>query len=129
MNNSKRAEGVISIYDVAKLLKENAKFHCRYDYYDLGRSNSPRYTCTYIREDGSEAVLISVRYAGGGGVNKRLFSLWPGLYKHHREYGDGSEIVVHEDNTISTIKVDSKGRIKALTGPLASPQSDEGSSS
>ncbi|MCF6433161.1 MULTISPECIES: hypothetical protein [unclassified Leisingera] len=121
--NSKRAEGVISINDVAKLLKENAKFHCRYDYYDLGRSNSPRYTCTYILEDGAEEALISVRYAGGG-VNKRLFSLWPGLYKHHREYGDGSELVVHEDDTISTIKVDGKGRIKAITGPLASAQNN-----
>ena len=115
---SKRAAGVISIDGVTELQKANAKFQCRYDYHDLGRSNSPRYTCTYLLQGGAEEVLISMRFAEGG-VRARLFALWPGLFKHHRKYGDGSQIVIHDDNRISTIMVDKKGRIKALTGPLA----------
>lgn len=115
---SKRAAGVISIDGVMKLKKENATFQCRYEFHDFGRSNSPRYTCTYILPNGSEEVLISMRFAEGG-VQERLFALWPGLFKHHRQYGDGSQIVLHDDNRISTVTVDKKGKIKAITGPLA----------
>lgn len=115
---NKRAKGVISIDGVAKLQKENAKFHCRYDFYDLGRSNSPRYTCTYILPDGTEEVLISMRFSEGG-VHERLFALWPGLFKHHRQYGDGTHIVVHDDNRISTVEYEDSGRIVPVTGPLA----------
>ena len=115
---NKRAAGVISIDGVAKLQKANARFHCRYNYHDLGRSNSPQYTCTYILPNGAEEALISMRFAEGG-VRERLFALWPGLFKHHRQYGDGSHIIVHDDNRISTIEVDAKGRIKPITGPLA----------
>jgi len=122
---SKRAAGVISINDVVKLQKENAKFHCRYDFYDLGRSNSPRYSCTYILADGSEEALISMRIAEGE-VRERLFALWPGLFKHHRQYGDGTQIVVHDDNRISTLEIDTKGRVRPVTGPLATGETVTG---
>lgn len=115
--NPNRVKGIISVDLVRELQARGIEFRCRYDLLDYDRTDTPRYLCVYLLENGSEETLITTRVGKGGGKNRR-FSLWPGLFKHHEEYGDGSHLIVHPDYRISTVRVDENG-ITPLTGPLA----------
>ncbi len=95
----KRHHALITINGVRSLLKSNQEFHCRYDLVEMTNGH-PSYQCIYII-DGKENVLIRSILTDRG-VQPRVFKFWPGFWRHHREYGDGSDILVDKDYIITT---------------------------
>jgi hypothetical protein len=63
-------------------------------------NGKPRYQCIYIVE-GKERILIG-SLTTERGVEPRYFTFWPGLFRHHHEFGDGSDITVGEDFIVTT---------------------------
>ena len=51
------------------------------------------------RGPGPEAILVSTRF-GPYGPEPRLFNIWPGLFKHHHEFGDGRTLCFDSDYSI-----------------------------
>jgi len=95
----KRKYQLITIKGVRALMAEGSAFQCRYDLIEL-IDGKPRYQCIYLTE-GRESILISDRVSENG-VEPRLFNVWPGLFKHHFEFGDGTELCFDRDFIITT---------------------------
>lgn len=95
----KRKYQLITIRGVRALVSEGVAFQCRYDLIEL-TNGKPRYQCIYLAA-GKESILISDRVSENG-VEPRLFNLWPGLFKHHFEFGDGTDLTFNSDLIITT---------------------------
>ncbi len=83
-----RDQILITIDGVKDLIGSGTGFRCRYELVGFTDDGKPRYQCVYLREGEPEAVLVSTRF-GPYGPEARLFNIWPGLFKHHHEFGDG----------------------------------------
>lgn len=95
----KRKYQLITIKGVRALMSEGVAFQCRYDLIEL-TNGKPRYQCIYLAA-GKESILISDRVSENG-VEPRLFNLWPGLFKHHFEFGDGTDLTFDRHLIITT---------------------------
>ena len=95
----KRKYQLITIKGVRALMSEGVAFQCRYDLIEL-TNGKPRYQCIYL-VGGKESILISDRVSENG-VEPRLFNLWPGLFKHHFEFGDGTDLTFDRHLIITT---------------------------
>lgn len=95
----KRQYQLITIRGVKALMADGARFQCRYDLVELS-DGKPRYQCIYLVGD-KESILISDRVSEQG-VEPRLFNFWPGLFKHHFEFGDGTDLTIGRDFIITT---------------------------
>jgi hypothetical protein len=95
----KRQYQLITIKGVRALMSGSSKFLCRYDLVEL-IDGKPRYQCIYI-VNGKESILISDRVSENG-VEPRLFNFWPGLFKHHFEFGDEADLTIGRDFIITT---------------------------
>ena len=95
----KRQYKLITIKGVRALMAGSVRFQCRYDLIEL-INGKPRYQCIYL-VDGKESILISDRVSENG-VEPRLFNVWPGLFKHHFEFGDGTDLAFDRDFIITT---------------------------
>ena len=96
---TKRKYQLITIKAIKALMETGADFQCRYDLIELA-NGKPRYQCIYITGD-KESILIADRVSENG-VEPRLFSLWPGLLKHHFEFGDGTDLTIDRNYIITT---------------------------
>ena len=56
--------------------------------------------CIYLREGEPEAILVSTRITPLG-PEARYFNIWPGLFKHHLEFGDGRDLRFGADYNIT----------------------------
>ena len=95
----KRKYQLITIKGVRALMERGSDYQCRYDLVEF-TDGKPRYQCIYL-VDGKESILISDRTSERG-VEPRLFNFWPGLFKHHFEFGDGSDLCVGSDYILTT---------------------------
>ena len=95
----KRHYELITINGVRSLLKNNQEFQCRYDLVEMSNGR-PRYQCIYIVE-GKERILIG-SLTTERGVEPRYFTLWPGLFRHHHEFGDDSDLTINKDFIVTT---------------------------
>lgn len=95
----KRHHVLITITGVKALLKSKTEFRCRYDLVDL-TDGTPSYNCVYLF-DNKEHILTISRVTEEG-LAARSFKLWPGLFKHHFEFGDGTNLGFEKDFTIHT---------------------------
>lgn len=95
----KRKYQLITIKGVKALMTDGPRFQCRYDMVEL-IDGKPRYQCIYLVGD-KESILISDRVSENG-VEPRLFNVWPGLFKHHFEFGDGTNLSFDRDFIITT---------------------------
>ena len=86
-----RDQILITIDGVKDLIGSGVDFRCRYELVGFTDDGKPRYQCVYLREGEPEAVLVSTRF-GPFGPEARLFNIWPGLFKHHHEFGDGRDL-------------------------------------
>lgn len=85
-------------------------FQVRYDLVKLGvKSAAPAYNCVYI-VDGREYVLVATNARPSGFIEERKLGLWPGVFKHHDQYGDGTVLVLDPKlQTISTWRINPNG--------------------
>ncbi|ETX13523.1 hypothetical protein OCH239_10045 [Roseivivax halodurans JCM 10272] len=95
-----RDQILITIDGVKDLIGSGVDFRCRYELVGFTDDGKPRYQCVYLREREPEAVLVSTRF-GPYGPEARLFNIWPGLFKHHHEFGDGRNLCFGSDYTIA----------------------------
>lgn len=95
----KRHYELITIKGVRALLKSNQEFQCRYDLVEMS-NGKPSYQCIYLVA-GKEKILIRDRTSERG-VEPRIFNFWPGLFRHHHEFGDSSNITVEKNYLITT---------------------------
>ncbi|MFK7943123.1 MAG: hypothetical protein AB8B85_09455, partial [Paracoccaceae bacterium] len=95
----KRKYQLITIKGVKSLMTDGSRFQCRYDLVELN-DGTPRYPCIYL-VDGRESILITDRVSAHG-IEARLFNIWPGLFKHHFEFGDGTDLAFGSDFIITT---------------------------
>lgn len=101
-----RRTGLLTLEDVRDLISQGTPFDVRYDLIRSGDDAQPRYQCSYVVQEGAETVHYTlVRYKPGvHGPEPRVFSLWPGLVRHHREFGDGTDLrLAVADWTLTTI--------------------------
>ncbi len=94
-----RDQILITIDGVKDLIESGARFRCRYELVEFTDDGKPRYQCVYLREGEPEAMLVSTRF-GPYGPEPRLFNIWPGLFKHHHEFGDGRTLCFEHDYSI-----------------------------
>lgn len=97
----KRRYSLITIEGVKELIQSGQEFRCRYDLVGHSKDGKPTYNCVYIAPDGSESILISTR-ATVAGVEARKFNIWTGLFAHHFEFGDGTELSFNKDYLVRT---------------------------
>lgn len=95
---------LITLQGVKELLSGKRGFACEYAFVGRSQDGKPKYNVIYDF-DGKKYILVKTKFDLEG-PKARTLNLWPGLYYHHREYGDGSSLVLHNDDTISTIPVD-----------------------
>ena len=112
----KKSYSLITFEGVKELIQAGTKFRCRYDLVGYAKDGRPNYNCVYIDGDGRESVLIATR-ATVGGVEERKFSIWSGIFAHHFEFGDGTELSFDKEFLVRTGDV--KG-VKDLEGEQAS---------
>jgi hypothetical protein len=92
---------LITLDGVKDLLTRRVAFDCRYDFLGVASDGIPKYHCIYLY-DGQEAMLVLSRL-GKLGPAAREFNLWPGLFKHHKEFGGGSALCINNDWEINCI--------------------------
>ena len=95
-----RHQILITIDGVKDLIKSGNGFRCRYEFVGFTDDGKPRYQCIYLRTGVPEAVLVSTRF-GPLGPEPRYFNIWPGLFKHHLEFGDGRDLRFGADYAIT----------------------------
>ena len=95
-----RDQILITIDGVKDLIGSGVDFRCRYELVEFTDDGKPRYQCVYLRAGEPEAILVSTRF-GPYGPEPRLFNIWPGLFKHHREFGDGRALCFDIDYAIT----------------------------
>ncbi len=101
---SKRYSNLIFIRHVKGLIAREAKFQTRYDLVGFAVNGTPQYTCNYIYRDENGLLLdepLGSERQSRRGQERRRLGLWPGLLKHHFEWGDGSAITI-DSNFIIT---------------------------
>lgn len=107
----KKSYSLITIEGVKELIQTGEDFRCRYDLVGYAKDGRPTYNCVYIAADGSESILIGTR-ATVGGVQPRNFNIWSGLFAHHFEYGDGTELSFNSEYLVRTGDVQGQNEIK-----------------
>ena len=95
-----RDQILITIDGVKDLIESGVDYRCRYELVGFTDDGKPRYQCVYLRAGEPEAILVSTRF-GPHGPEPRLFNIWPGLFKHHREFGDGRALCFDIDYAIT----------------------------
>ena len=91
---------LITIDGVKDLMRSGITFRCRYELVGFTDDGKPRYQCVYLRDGMPEAILVSTRF-GPYGPDARLFNIWPGLFRHHFEFGDGRPLCFDSDYNIA----------------------------
>lgn len=96
----KRGQILMTIDGVKDLIASGTAFRCRYELVEFTDDGKPRYQCVYLREGEPEAVLVSTRF-GPYGPDARLFNIWPGLFRHHLDFGDGRALCFDAEYNIA----------------------------
>ena len=107
----KKSYSLITIEGVKELIQAGEDFRCRYDLVGYAKDGRPIYNCVYIAADGSESILIGTR-ATIGGVEARKFSIWSGIFAHHFDYGDGTELSFDKEYLVRTGDVKGRNEIE-----------------
>ena len=87
----KLPETFINSEEVRRRQKAGERLRVRYE--PLPWTGRPAFAAVYTLEDGSERTFVSMRIRNRRFEPKAL-ALWPGVWSHHVEYGDGGPIVV-----------------------------------
>ena len=95
-----RDQILITIDGVKDLIASGVAFRCRYELVGFTDDGKPRYQCIYLRDREPEAILVSTRITPYG-PEPRYFNIWPGLFKHHLEFGDGRPLCIDGDYNIA----------------------------
>ncbi len=83
---------MITAVGVSELQHNGTKYEIRYELVELTEQEEPKYIAVYTIDGwDNEAVYISTNFRTGG-PKARLFSIWPGIVKHHRQFGNGKTI-------------------------------------
>lgn len=101
-----RRTGLLTIEDVRDSISEGTPFDVRYELVRSGDDAQPRYRCIYVVTEDDETVHYTlVGYKPGlHGAEPRTFSIWPGLVRHHREYGGDTDLRLSVvDWTLTTV--------------------------
>lgn len=112
MADNKRQYTVVTIEMVRGLKEDQVPFTCRYEFIGLASLGRPKYHCIYSSPSYVGALCKSK--ISRAGAEPREFDLWPGLIKHHQEFGDGRILCVKSDYTIESITPEGLEAAQAL---------------
>ena len=104
----KRRNTLITIEGVKELINEGRDFTCEYLLVGFTVDGKPRYQVFYLHGD-ERAHLIAAKVQAQGGSAPRVFNLWPGLVRHHQEYGDGRPLTVVVSKSLGESGIDGDG--------------------
>lgn len=94
---------LVTIDGVKAWSAQGIVFQCHYDLIGFTGDGKPQYRCVYMKgEEDKPFVLVATR-VGEEGPDVRLFNIWPGLFKHHHEFGDGRRLCFDKDFDISLV--------------------------
>lgn len=96
---------LITLDGVKELIADNVNFECRYELIGHAPNGIPRYSCIYLFDE-KEAILVLSRLGNTGGPKTREFNLWPGLFKHHEDFG--SKTLLQVDATTLEVTIGPK---------------------
>ncbi|KEJ96868.1 hypothetical protein SAMN05444149_1049 [Pseudosulfitobacter pseudonitzschiae] len=97
---------LITIDGVKDWLAKGIRFHCDYDLIGFTQDGKPRYRCIYVLPDADKPFVLVTTRIGKHGPEVRLFNIWPGLFKHHHEFGDGRMICFDGSFGLALAQVD-----------------------
>ena len=83
---------LITIDGVKDLTARGVSFQCNYDLAGFTEDGKPQYRCIYMPSDDPNWFVLVATRVGKHGPDVRLFNIWPGLFKHHHEFGDGRSL-------------------------------------
>jgi hypothetical protein len=112
MADNKRQYTVVTIDMVRGLIEDQVPFTCRYEFIGLASLGRPKYHCIYTSPTFVGALCKS-KISRAGAV-AREFDLWPGLFRHHHEFGDGRILCINSDYTIESITPDGLNAAQAF---------------
>lgn len=81
----------INAADIRRLKELGEPFRVRYE--PQPWTGQPTFVAIYTLKDGTERAYVKMLVSKSGVAPKAL-TLWPGVWRHHREYGDGEPLVL-----------------------------------
>lgn len=105
---AKRPTDEVTLFATIDLVKQWQKsgnaFTIAYEPEGFTADGKPQYRATYtLTDNGQRDALVSTHLTEHG-PDVRLFNLWPGLFKHHHEFGDGRKLVFDDAFGVSLIE-------------------------
>jgi hypothetical protein len=95
-----RSLALITVEGIKDLKRRGVSYRVRYELVEPADGRRPpRYRCIYDVSGSGEALLVGARISKHG-PEERHFLLWPGLFAHHLEFGDGEPVCVFPDYSI-----------------------------
>ena len=96
-----RSFPLITVEGIKDLRRRGVSFRVRYELVEPADGRRPpRYRCIYDIAGSGPQLLVGSRITARG-PGERTFLLWPGLFAHHAEFGDGRAVCVHADYSIT----------------------------
>lgn len=93
---------LITLEGVKALIQREVVFKVRYERVGTSPDGKPKYQCVYVYGD-KEKILVQSRLTADG-ASARTFTIWPGLFKHHERFGDGTTLCYHQDGDVSCVQ-------------------------
>ena len=106
----KKATSLITLTGVREWIENDVKFEVEYELVEVSKENIPRYIAVYKRLDTKEDFVFISKNWSSHGPHARIFNLWPGVIRHHLEFGDGRPL--HVEIHKSKVKKDSKKNLQ-----------------
>ena len=92
-------QGFITATEVRRLKDLGEPFRVRYE--TLPWTDRPTFLAVYTLADGAERAFVTTRVSHRG-IKPKVLALWPGVWSHHREYGDGEPLVLRVTDPVGT---------------------------
>ena len=83
----------INAEEVRRRRAASERMVVRYEPVPRPRGATPSFIAVYTMADGTERAFVTTRVRRGR-VGPKELALWPGVWTHHRELGDGGPLVL-----------------------------------
>ena len=83
---------LVTIEGVKSWMSKGTPYRCVYEPVEFTGDGKPRYRCIYLKGESAKPFVLVTTRVGEQGAEVRLFNIWPGLFKHHHEFGDGRKL-------------------------------------
>lgn len=95
--------GILTIKGLQSWIDDDIDFSSQYDQFGFTVDGRPRYRCIYLRDATKTHYILVDQGPTENAFNVRLLHIWPGLFRHHQEFGDGRKLCFDRDYRLTLI--------------------------